>query len=116
RAYRGARFMVVKADAFGALGRHDVIEVWCDRGTGCAVEFPWHSAGVNRRVGAFGLARSAIDAFARDRRRHLVNPGLSAKLDCDRLQRNSNNADLSGQSRSSRDWRVRRAVFAATWY
>jgi hypothetical protein len=27
-----------------------------------------------------------------------VNPGLSAKLDCDRYQKNSNNADLSGQS------------------
>src|SRR5208283_3889285 len=85
--YRRARFMVEKADAFGALGRHDEIDVLCDRRTRCAVELPWHSARVNRRVRTLRLARSAIDALARDRRRHLVNPGLSTKLDCDRLQK-----------------------------
>ena len=41
-------------------------------GAGRAVEFPRHSARVNRRVRTLRLARSAIDAFARDRRRHLV--------------------------------------------
>src|SRR5579862_2716515 len=72
RAYRGARFMVVEADAFGALRRHDVINILRDRGARCAVKFPRHSARINRRVRTFGLARTAVDTFTRDRRRHLA--------------------------------------------
>jgi len=64
--------MVEKADAFGALRRHDVIDVLRDRRAGRTVEIPGRAARVNGSVRTFRLARSAIDAFARDRRRHLV--------------------------------------------
>jgi len=62
----------VEADAFGAYGGNDVIDILRDRGMALAVEVQSHRAGVNRRVGAFGLAGPAVDAFARDRRRHLM--------------------------------------------
>src|SRR5271167_4016343 len=74
RAYRGARFMVVKADTLGAFRRHDVINILRDCGTRRAVELPRHPARVNCRVRTLRLARSAVDTFARDRRRHLCGP------------------------------------------
>src|SRR5271166_4875770 len=72
RAYRGARFMVVEADAFGALGRDDVVDVLGNRGAGGAIQFPRYSARIDRRIRTFGLTRSAVDTFTRDRRRHLA--------------------------------------------
>jgi hypothetical protein len=74
--YGSARLMVVEANAFGALGRHNVIDVLRDRGARGAVKFPRHSARINSSVRTFGLARSAVDTFARDRRRHLATGPL----------------------------------------
>ena len=71
-AYGGAGFMIVEADALGALRRDDVVDILRDCGARRAVQFPWNSARINRRVGAFGLAGPAVDTFARDSRRHLV--------------------------------------------
>src|SRR5271155_2867997 len=71
-AYRRARLMVVEADAFGALRRHDVVDVLSDSSARRAVEFPWHPARVDRCVRTLGLARPAIDTFTRDRRCHLA--------------------------------------------
>ena len=71
-AYCGACFVIVEADAFGAFGGDDVIDVLRDSGAGRAVKFPRNAAGIDCRVGAFGLASSAVDTFAGDRRRHLV--------------------------------------------
>src|SRR5277367_4527130 len=73
-AYGGACSMVVEADTLRALRRHDVIDILRDRRARRAVKFPRNSARVDRRVGTLRLARSAVDAFARDRRRHLVEP------------------------------------------
>jgi len=45
RAYRGACFMVVEADAFGALRRHDVIDILRDCGNpACRLISHGHSA------------------------------------------------------------------------
>ena len=71
-AYCRACFMVVEADAFRALRRHDVVNVLRYRGARRAVKFPRNSARINRRVRTFRLACSAVDTFARDRRRHLA--------------------------------------------
>src|ERR1051325_7918567 len=55
RAHRGAGFVVVKPDAFGAEQRVDDVELL---------------ALADRVVGAFGLACPAVDALACDHRRH----------------------------------------------
>src|SRR5258708_21595605 len=74
RAYRGPRFMIVEADAFGAFGRTDVIDVLRYRRMRLAVELPVYRARADCGVGTFRLACSAVDTFARNRRRHLLTP------------------------------------------
>src|SRR5208337_1774476 len=78
RAYRRALFLVEKADAFGALVGDDVIDVLLDRGLVGAVEFPLRAAFINRGVGALGLARTAVDAFFCNQRRHFPAPSTVA--------------------------------------
>ena len=68
----GAGFMIVEADAFGAFGGNDVVDILRDCGMRFAIEVPSDRAGIDSRVGAFGLAGSAVDAFAGYRRRHLM--------------------------------------------
>src|ERR1700722_16788838 len=74
RAYRGALFLIEEADAFGALVGDDVIDVVLDRGLCRAVEFPLRAAFVNRGVGAFRLAGTAVDAFFCYQRGHFRAP------------------------------------------
>ena len=73
---RRAGLMIVEAYAFGAFRGDDVIDVLGERGMGFAAEFPRRPAGVDRGVGAFGLARPAVDAFAGYRRGHRVSSPL----------------------------------------
>src|SRR5690348_1403517 len=63
RAYRRALFLIKEPDAFGALVGNDVIDVLHERGMSRAVQFPFGRAFVNRGVGAFGLAGTAVDAL-----------------------------------------------------
>ena len=74
RADRGTCFVIVKADAFGALGGNDVIDILRDGRAHLAIEFPFHSAAVYRGVWAFWLASTAVDAFARYGGRHYLTP------------------------------------------
>ena len=55
RADLNALGLVKMADAFGAFGRIDLIDLW---------------AQVNRLVGALGLTDIAVDAFIGDHQRH----------------------------------------------
>ena len=70
RAHRRARFVVVKANAFGALGRNDVVDVLSDGRVFQAIEFPFNPARINRSIRALGLACTTVDALARDGCRH----------------------------------------------
>src|SRR5580704_2192878 len=74
RAYRRTLFLIEEADALGAFVGDDIIDVFFDRGLGRAVEFPLRAALVNRGVGAFRLARTAVDAFFCYQRGHLAAP------------------------------------------
>src|SRR5208337_2995041 len=74
RANRRALFLVEEADAFGAFVGDDIVEVVPDRGRGRAVEFPLRAAFVNRGVGAFRLARTAVNAFFCYYRSHFRAP------------------------------------------
>ena len=55
--------MVEKADAFGALARHDVIDVRGNGGMAVAIEFPRCAAYINRVVGTSRSTRAAVDTF-----------------------------------------------------
>src|SRR5262249_23620420 len=79
RAHCRACFMVVKANAFGALGRNDVVDVLSDGRAFLAIEFPFNPARINRGIRALGLARTAVDALARDSCRHQKSQPRSAK-------------------------------------
>src|SRR5437879_452065 len=59
----GALLLIEEADAFGALLGHDVVDVGGQGRMSVAVAVPRHTTFVDRRVRAFGLAGSAVDAF-----------------------------------------------------
>jgi len=77
RADRGARFVIVEADAFSALLRDDVKNVLGDRRVLHAIEVPLNATLINRGVRALGLARAAIDAFRSNNRCHRYTFPLS---------------------------------------
>ena len=70
RTHRRARLVIIEAHALGALGGHDVVDVLGKRRRGDAVELPRHTAGINRGVGAFRFASSAVNTLVGDDRRH----------------------------------------------
>ena len=74
RAHCGACFVIMKTDTFGALGGNDVIDILRDSRARLPIEFPFHTAAVYRRVWAFWLASTAVDAFARYSGRHSLTP------------------------------------------
>src|ERR1700678_3999721 len=98
RAYSRALFLVEEADAFGAFIRNDVIDVVLDCGRGRAVEFPLRAPFVNRRVGAFRLARAAGDAFFGNQRGHFPAPGSVPVL----TRRSDRTATISARGRWSK--------------
>src|SRR5262249_56887202 len=59
RAHSGARFVIMKADAFGAEQRVDHVELFALR---------------DRVVGTLGLASAAVDTLARYHRGHAATP------------------------------------------
>ena len=70
RTYRRALLLVEETYALGALVGDNIIDVLLDRRRGGAVQFPSRAALVDCGVGAFGLARAAIDAFFSYQRGH----------------------------------------------
>ena len=66
RADRRAFFVIEEADAFGALLRRDVINIFGDRRMAHAIEFPPRAANVDRVIGASRQASAAVDAFFGD--------------------------------------------------
>src|SRR5207253_4503239 len=79
RADLGARLLIVEADALGALLGDDVEDVVGDRRMHRAVgRLPLDPALVDGGVRALGLAGAAVDALARDHRRHWRSNTLAA--------------------------------------
>src|ERR1700723_2667176 len=74
RAYGRTLFLVEEADTLGALVGDDVVDVVLDRRLVRAVEFPLRAAFVNRGVGAFRLAGTAVNAFFSYQRGHFRTP------------------------------------------
>ena len=68
RAYCGAGFMIVKAHALGAFGRHNIENILRDCGAYGTAQLPLDTARIDRSIRAFRLAGAAIDAFAGDSR------------------------------------------------
>src|SRR2546428_7843553 len=75
----GALLLIEEADAFGALLGHDVVDVGGQGRMSVAVAVPRHTTFVDRRVRAFGLAGSAVDAFGGDHRGHCARPPRSGR-------------------------------------
>src|SRR5215472_3060901 len=90
RTHRRALLLIEEADALGAFVGHDIIDVFLDRRTGRAVEFPLRAAFVDRGVGTLRLARAAIDAFFRYQRPHFRAPN-GIMNSAGRTGRNENN-------------------------
>src|SRR5258708_22553784 len=67
---RRALFLIEETHALGAFVGDNIVDVLLDRGRGCAVQLPCRAALVDCGVGAFGLARAAIDAFLGNQRGH----------------------------------------------
>jgi hypothetical protein len=73
--------VVVEANAFGAFGGNYVVDVLSDGGALLAVKFPFHPARINRGIRTLGLAGAAVDALARDGRRHWKSqPRISREI------------------------------------
>ncbi len=72
RAHGRAHRIVVESDAFGAFLGHYIMKILRKSGQCLTVEFIIFAAGVNRRIRAFGLASTTIDAFFDDLKGHCL--------------------------------------------
>src|ERR1700687_3118635 len=70
---RRALLLVEETNALGALVGDYIIDVLLDRRRSRAVQLPRSAALVDCGVGAFGLARAAIDAFFGNQRGHFLS-------------------------------------------
>src|SRR5262245_42634287 len=66
----GTLLLVEEPDTFGALLRHDVVDVLAQGGVGLAVILPHAATLVDGRVRALRLAGAAVDALLGDHRGH----------------------------------------------
>src|SRR5260370_15821175 len=77
---RRALLLIEEAHALGALVGDDIVDVLFDRGRRRAIQLPRRAALVDCGVGAFGLARAAIDAFFSNQRGHFFELRTSLSL------------------------------------